>query len=111
MTTIVLNGKKYVINDNDTALISIDDYREEVQELKAELNWWGNLVEVNNIGKPEAKCPNLKAYIDKLQAENKRLREALARYGRHYRLPRCNWFYIGKECNCGFEQALKEGGE
>ncbi len=41
----------------------------------------------------------------KLQAENKRLREALEEYGDHDH--NCSLIQINKECDCGFEQVLQ----
>jgi hypothetical protein len=45
------------------------------KEIQEELDWWRALLKGHHDNK---KCPSLRAYVENLQAENKRL---LARYG------------------------------
>lgn len=42
---------------------------------------------------------------NKLQDENKQLKENLAKYGNH--IGKCRWIFGVLPCKCGFEQALK----
>jgi len=78
----------------------------EYEQLKAELKWWHELIEKHHKNRT---CPDLKTYIENLQAENKRLREALLKAkGRlDNMIPSLNRNYALNY----IKQAIEKGGE